>query len=173
MALTSIDDLKATISRGNGLAAPNRFNVHMVPPRGIAADLHEFTILCENASFPGKQIATADYGLLRQTEKIPIGYLNEEVTFTFLLTNQYSMKAIFESWLSEVIDFNRYRVAYKTDYATTVKIEQLDRDNKVVYTVDLLEAFPITLSAIGFDNAAENAVQKMTVTMAFTDYKVS
>lgn len=173
MAINSIDDLKATISSGNGLAVPNRFNVIMTPPRGIAADAEEFTILCENTSFPGKQILTADYGLLRQTEKIPTGYLNEEVTFTFLLTNQYSMKAIFESWLEEIIDMNRYRVAYKNDYSADVIIQQLDRENSVVYEVKLKEAFPITLSAIGFDNAAENSVQKLTVTMAFTDYEVS
>jgi len=173
MALNSINDLKAAISKGNGLAAPNRFNVMLTPPRGIASDIQEFTILCENASFPGKQILTADYGLLRQTEKIPIGYMNEEVTFTFLLTNQYSMKRIFESWLDKVLDMNRYRVAYKNEYSTDVTIEQLDRDNSAVYKVTLMEAFPITLSAIGFDNAAESSVQKMTVSMAFTDYKVN
>ena len=173
MALNSINDLKAAISRGNGLAATNRFNVIMTPTRGIASIPQEFTILCENASFPGKQILTADYGLLRQTEKMPTGYMNEEVVFTFLLTNQYSMKRIFESWLDTVLNVNRYRAAYKNDYSADVVIQQLDKENTVVYEVKLKEAFPITVSAIGFDNAAENSVQKMTVTMAFTDYEVN
>lgn len=171
MAIGSIDVLKATIAKGNGLAAPNRFNVFMQPPR-IAADTQEFTILCENASFPGKQITTADYALLRQSEKIPTGYMNEDVSFTFLLTNNYSMKAIFESWLSAIVNFDKYRVAYKSDYVTDVEIQQLDRNNEAVYTVRLKEAFPTTVSAIGFDSAAENAVQKLVVSMAFTDYEV-
>jgi len=111
--------------------------------------------------------------LLRQTEKMPTGYMNEEVVFTFLLTNQYSMKRIFESWLDTVLNVNRYRAAYKNDYSADVVIQQLDKENTVVYEVKLKEAFPITVSAIGFDNAAENSVQKMTVTMAFTDYEVN
>lgn len=172
MPINTINELKSAITKGNGLAAPNRFNVIMRPPVDMQIDTHEFTILCENASFPGKQITTADYGLLRQSEKIPTGYMNEDVVFTFLLTNHYDMKAIFESWLEKIVNFERYRVAYKNDYTVDVTIEQLDRENEPVYTVVLKEAFPTTISAIGFDNAAENAVQKLTVSMAFTDYEV-
>lgn len=172
MSINTINALKLVITQGNGLAVPNRFNVIMRPPGNVVVDVEEFTILCENASFPGKQITTADYGLLRQSEKIPTGYMNEDVVFTFLLTNSYSMKAIFESWLKMIVNFERYRVAYKDTYTVDVTIEQLDKENKPVYTVVLKEAFPTTVSAIGFDNAAENAIQKLTVSMAFTDYEV-
>jgi hypothetical protein len=83
------------------------------------------------------------------------------------------MKTIFESWLEAIVNFDKYRVAYKSDYVTDVEIQQLDRLNNPIYSVVLKEAFPTTVSAIGFDSAAENAVQKLVVSMAFTDYRYS
>jgi hypothetical protein len=174
MSFDSINDLKGYIQRGGGLAVTNRFRVMMSAPTGIdfGNDNREFTILCESAIIPGKQITTADYQFLRQPVKMVTSYMNEDVIFSFLLTNNYSIKNAFDKWIAAMISVEKYRAAYKDTYTTTVEICQLDKDNQPVYGVRLNEAFPITMNAITLDNTSENTIQKLYVTLAYTDYDI-
>jgi hypothetical protein len=114
----SINDLKSSIATHGGLAHTNRFAVYMAPPtaalfnldlqnilvslvsgnfkaRNLISDPRDITILCESCTLPGRQIMTLDYQTFRQPEKLPYGYINEDVTFSFLLTNDYYVKKLF------------------------------------------------------------------------------
>jgi Leu/Phe-tRNA-protein transferase len=174
MAFDSINDLKAYIQSGNGLAMTNRFQVTLSAPPGISFgnDMREFTVLCESAIIPGKQITTSDYQLLRQPIKMVTSYMNEDVIFSFLLTNNYSIKKAFDAWIEQMISVEKYRAKYKNQYTTSIQIYQLDKNNNPTYGVRLNEAFPITMNAVTLDNTAENAIQKLFVTLAYTDYEV-
>jgi Leu/Phe-tRNA-protein transferase len=134
--------------------------------------MREFTVLCESAIIPGKQITTSDYQLLRQPIKMVTSYMNEDVIFSFLLTNNYSIKKAFDAWIEQMISVEKYRAKYKNQYTTSIQIYQLDKNNNPTYGVRLNEAFPITMNAVTLDNTAENAIQKLFVTLAYTDYEV-
>lgn len=191
----TIGDIKSSIAKHGGVAHPNRFAVYMQPPAAsllnldvqgsiinalsgnfkagnLINDPRDMTILCESCSLPGRQIATLDYQSVRQSMKIPYGYFNEDVTFTFLLTNDYYIKKIFDRWTSAVIDFEQYRARYLEEYTTDVVVQQLNKENLPIYGVRLKRAYPITVNSIMLDNTAENAVQKLTVTMTFEDFIV-
>lgn len=191
----SINDLKAGIGKHGGLATPNRFAVYMQPPaasllnidlQNIAVSLvsgnfkpaslvndpRDVAILCESCSLPGKQILTMDYQLNKQSVKIPYGYLNEDVTFTFLLTNDYYMKKMFDKWSEATINFDRYRVKYHNEYTTDVVIQQLNKENLPVYGIKLRKAYPVTYNSVALDNTSENSIQRFMVTMTFEEYVV-
>lgn len=190
----SINDIKSAIGKHGGVAHPNRFAVYMHPPQAsllnldvqgalinaisgtfkasnLINDPRDMALLCESCNFPGRQITTLDYQSIRQSIKMPYGYFNDEVTFTFLLTNDFYIKKIFEKWAGSVIDFDKYRVRYQNEYTTDVVIQQLNKENLPIYGVRLKKAYPITMNSIPLDNTAENAIQKMTVTMAFEDFE--
>jgi hypothetical protein len=170
--MSSIEDLKAQLIKRSGPAHQNRFKlVATLPPavRSISNG-EDLSILCENCILPGRQINTFDYQLLRQSIKVPNGYINEDVSFTFLLTNDYYVKKIFDLWASSTINFSNYRAKYLENYAGTFEIWQLDKDDKQIYGVRLTNAFPISLTAITLDNNAENTLQKFTVTVAYEDF---
>ena len=174
---TSINDLKSVISKRGGAAAQDRFKIEVTPPSAVAGDTRDFTLLCESCALPSRQILTADYQSIRQAQKIAMGYLNEEVTFNFIMTNDYVVRSIFDQWASQVINFDSYRAGYQGDYGGTINIYQLAKassgdDDKVVYGVRLKKAFPTTFSSIVLDNNAANTVQKYSVTVAYEDYEV-
>jgi hypothetical protein len=89
---------------------------------------------------------------------------------SFLLTNDYYMKRLFDSWLSGIVDVEKYRVGYKKDFTTDVIIQQLNHKNIPVYSVRLENAFPVTVSAVSLDNNSENTIQKMSVTLSYDNY---
>lgn len=191
--MATIEDLKATISKKGGLARANRFNVIFTPPKQSLLNLNPETIissaisgnfsarnlinnprdinvLCSSISIPGRQISTLDYQAEKQTIKIPYGELHDDVTCTFLLTNDYYMKTVFDSWVGSIVDMDQYTVAYKRDITTDVIIQQLDEQNTPIYGVRLEGAFPTTIADIELSNDSENVVQSLSVSFSYDKY---
>jgi hypothetical protein len=191
----SINDLKASISKHGGLAQGNRFAIYMQPPAAsllnldlqgsiasavsgtfklgsLINDPRDMSLLCESCTLPGRQITTIEYQSVRQSNKVPYGYFNEDVTFTYLLTQDYYIKKIFDKWAEMVIDTKNYRARYQNEYATDVVIQQLNKKNIPIYGVRLKKAYPITVNEIALDNNAENTPQKLSVTMTYEDFVI-
>jgi hypothetical protein len=186
--MSSIDKLKSTISSRGGLAKANRFQVFFTPPQGsllsgglagllsggglksLINDPRDISLLCESVTLPGRQITTADYTADRQALKIPYSFINEDVTCSFLLTNDYYMKTLFDGWIEQVFDTESYRAKFKKDFTSDVVIQQLNSENIPVYGVKLENAFPTTITGITLDNNSESAVQKLSVTFSYDNY---
>tara|TARA_B100000212_G_scaffold321851_1_gene280741 strand:+ start:7 stop:687 length:681 start_codon:yes stop_codon:yes gene_type:complete len=155
---------------------------------GGGASPRELNILCSNATLPAKQILTNDRRIGMEFQKMAYGYAVDDVTMTFYLMNDYGIKDYFDSWRSTIIDENGMSSNYKNEYAKTVSIHQLRQPLKgfskqigpirfnaglgggSVYSVDLLEAFPIANSAIELNNDLDGLVQ-LTVTFAYTNWR--
>ena len=192
---TTIDDFKAVISRRSGLAPANRFAIFMSPPSQTLLNLdlqhaasnllsgnfgpgqfvndpRDVAILCESCSLPGRQIQTLDKQHMnyRQSIKIPQGYFNEDVNFTFHLTNDYHMKKLFDRWLDMIVNPESYHIAYKKNFVTDVTIQQLNQRNVPVYGIKLKNAFPVTVNTIELNNSSTET-QKLNVTMTYEDYE--
>jgi len=191
--MATIEDLKATISKKGGLARSNRFNVIFTPPkqsllnldpqtiissaisgnfsaRNLINDPRDINVLCSSVAIPGRQISTLDYQAEKQTIKISYGELHDDITCTFLLTNDYYMKTVFDSWVGSIVDMDQYAVAYKRDITTDVIIQQLDEQNTPIYGVRLEGAFPTTIADIELSNDNENTVQSLSVSFSYDKY---
>lgn len=191
--MSDIDKLKSTISKKGGLAKANRFNVMFTPPSGsllngnlqgaiasaisgnfsaknLINDPRDISLLCDSVSIPGKQISTLDVQTVKQLVKVPYGYLTDDVSLSFLLTNDYHMKTMFDAWINNIIDNDKYCVAYKKDIVTDVIIQQLDEQNTPIYGVKLEGAFPVTMSEIPLSNESENTISRLNVSFAYDRY---
>jgi len=93
---SSIENLKSEVVRRSGLANPNRFRAFINVPNYVKEggnfDMRSLNILCEAISFPGKQIETLDYSMYRNPLKIPTGFINDEVTIKFRLTEDFLLR---------------------------------------------------------------------------------
>lgn len=155
---------------------------------GGGASPRELNILCSNATMPAKQILTNDRRIGMEFQKIAYGYAVDDVSMTFYLMNDYGIKDYFDSWRSTIVDEFGQASNYKNEYAKTVTIHQLRQPLKgfskqvgpirfnaglgggTVYSVDLLDAFPIAASAIELNNELDGLVQ-LTVTFAYTNWR--
>ena len=165
--MASIEQLKSQISKGGGLARPNQFLVELP-----SADSRALNILCTRASLPGKQILTHDRRINMQFEKVAYGFAVDDVSLSFLLTNDYSAKDYFDNWRKKILDEETLTVKYKTEYQEYVRIHQLKRPifginrdvnigplgfnidlnigEDTVYSVELIDAFPTTTAGVEF-----------------------
>jgi hypothetical protein len=155
---------------------------------GGGASPIELNILCSNATMPAKQVLTNDRRIGMEFQKVAYGYAVDDVGMTFYLMNDYGIKDYFDSWRSTILDEFGQASNYKNEYAKTVTIHQLRQPLKgfskqvgpirfnaglgggSVYSVDLLEAFPIASSAIELNNELDGLVQ-LSVTFAYTNWR--
>ena len=190
----SIDTLKSTLNKRQGTAKANKFSIYMpLPlisinpgdrltnlasgggfnPMSLINDPRDISLLCESCSLPGRQITTADHITNIKATKKAYGYINDDVSFTFLLTGDYYLRQVFEDWQSQVINFKGGTINYKDDCVSTVTIQQLGADNIPIYTCNLRNAFPVNVSAVELSNTSENAIARITVTMAYDEWSDS
>ena len=186
----SIERLKSTISKKGGLAKANRFNVMFTPPtqslfnldlqgavssaisgnfsaNNFVNDPRDISILCDSVVIPGRQIATIDYQAHKQTVKIPYGYVEDEVSMGFLLTNDYYMKTVFDKWINTIVDPDKYCIAYKDEITCDVVIQQLDEQDVPIYGVMLENAYPTSMSEIALSNENASQIQKLNVSFTY------
>lgn len=192
---SEIDDLKGVFSKRQGAAQTNRFMIFMQPPSasllnldvnaaitgaisgdinlgGFINDPRDVSLLCESCTLPGRSITTIEKQNVKQAVKVPYSFLNEDVTFTFILTGDYYMRKMFDNWSNLVFDTQNYEMRYPDTYTTDVRISQLNKQNIPVYTIKLEKAYPTGINAISLDNTAENSIQKVTINMTYENFVV-
>ena len=192
---SEIDDLKGVFSKRQGAAQTNRFMIFMQPPSasllnldvnaaitgaisgdinlgGFINDPRDVSLLCESCTLPGRSITTIEKQNVKQAVKVPYSFLNEDVTFTFILTGDYYMRKMFDNWSNLVFDTQNYEMRYPESYTTDVRISQLNKQNIPIYTVKLEKAYPTGINAISLDNSAENSIQKVTINMTYENFVV-
>ena len=197
----SIDTLKSTINRRGGIARGNRFGVYVShPSKGMNSllnfnpsklisniisgdgvhlgdfiqDPRDMFLLCQSCTLSGKLISTVESGHNHHLSKKPYSAATDEVTMSFLLTNDYYVKKYFDMWQEMIIDtsHDHYKAMYKKDYVSDVTIQQLSTGNDIVpgYSIQLLNAYPIQVSAIELNNGSDGLLE-VTVTWEYDNFK--
>ena len=183
--MSTIEDLKAIVSRKGGLARPNQFLVELPPD---FFDTRVSNILCTNVQLPGKQILTHDRRINMEFEKVAYGYGVGDVNMTFLATNDHEVKKFFDRWKSSILDEESLTVGYKAEYQRPVKIHHLKKpifgiQGRIgpvsislnlgadsIYSLELKNAFPTTLGQIDLTNELDGIVQ-YNVQLSYTNWR--
>ena len=158
---------------------------------GGGASGRELNILCSNTTLPAKITLTSERRIGMEFQKIAYGYAVDDLSMTFYLMNDYGVKEYFDAWRNSAIPEdggNAFTSNYKSSYAKSITIHQLRQPLKgfsrqvgpirfglglgggSVYSVELLEAFPVSTSAIELNNELDGLVQ-LTVTFAYTNWR--
>jgi len=190
--MSSIDNLKSLVAKKGGVAPSNRFNVIFTPPSqsllnldpqaiigsiisgnfekdNLINDPRDISILCQSITLPGRNISTFDHEDFKQSNKFPYTFIDDDVTVSFLLTNDYYMRKMFDNWMSNIFSADNYIVGYKNNYAVDLIIQQLDEQNTPVYGTKLIKAFPTAIEGIELSQDGQDVV-KMSVTFAYDKF---
>lgn len=166
-----VQDLASRISERGGLARPNLFAVTFNGPASVNPDMFLVNAICESASLPGRAISTNEHTTTKHATKTPYTFINDDITLTFLVTNDFYIKNLFEKWMKHVINDEDGKIYYKSQYASDMTITILSLDGKMVHKVQLEKAFPIAFTAMELSNTSESQVMRFTVTMTYDNFK--
>ena len=129
---------------------------------------------CETAELPGKTIQTEDVKIYGPIFKVPYQTQYAETSFTFLCTNEFYERKLFDRWLEAIMptDTNnlRFPKGQNSRYLTQVTITQFDDLIKQIYAVNLIDAFPIGIAAQPL-NWSEEGFHRLTVQFAYQRFE--
>ena len=129
---------------------------------------------CETAELPGKTIQTEDVKIYGPIFKVPYQVQYAETSLTFLCTNEFYERKLFDRWLEAIMptDTNnlRFPKGNNSRYMTQITITQFDDVVKQIYAVNLIDAFPIGIAAQPL-SWAEEGFHRLTVQFAYQRYE--
>jgi hypothetical protein len=131
---------------------------------------------CESAELPGKTLQTHDARVYGPNFKVPYStQYAGDTTLTFLCTNEFYERKLFDNWLECImpLDTNNLRFARgeSTRYLTNIKIIQYDDFIKQIYAIELMDAFPISISSQPL-SWTDDGFHRVTVQFAFQKTRI-
>ena len=179
--MSTIDRLKSTLNKHDGVAIQNRFNVIFTPPsqsllnlnfesilssalsggfslKNLINDPRDISLLTEKVNMPGRKISTFQYGAYEQENSYPYDFIDDDCQMTFKGTNDMYIRRMFDNWIEGIYSTEGHVVGYKDDYAVDVVIQMLNVKNNPIYGVRLEKAYPISISGVDLNQDAQAPV---------------
>jgi hypothetical protein len=164
----NINDFKSSFQKD--LSRPHKFDVNIPIPLTLIPYIKSAKSLnyrCENAQLPGRTFATAEQKTYGPIEKYP--YLNTygDIDMTFIVDDDMTQKIFFDAWLNYINPLYNNNMRYKGDYSTVITVNQYDVTNQISYSVNLYDAYPISINQMDLDWSSDG-YHKLNVTFAYT-----
>jgi hypothetical protein len=131
---------------------------------------------CETAELPGKTLQTADVKVYGPTYKIPYQTQYQETTLTFICTNDFYERKLFEKWLLAIMPYDTNNLRFsndfenKTRYLTNITIMQYNESVKQIFAVELQDAFPVGMASQQL-SWSDDSFHRLSIQFSYKKYK--
>lgn len=130
---------------------------------------------CEAASLPGRTLQTHDVKVYGPTFKVPYQSQYGDMNLTFLCTNDFYERKLFERWIECIhpSDTNNLRFprGETTRYMTNIKVIQYDDFIKQIFAVELIDAYPLGVAPQNL-SWGDDGFHRLNVQFAYQKYRV-
>lgn len=165
----SITDFRASFQ--TDIAKPSKFDVNIPIPLSLIpyiSSAKSLTYRCESAQLPGRTFATVEQQIgSNPVEKYPHLSTFTDIDLTFIVDNDMQQKVFFDAWLNYINPQYNFNFRYKSDYSTVITINQYNSQNQIAYSINLYDAYPVSVNQLDLDWSAEG-YHKLVVTFAYT-----
>jgi len=165
----SINDFRSSFNKD--IARASRFDVSIPVPLTLIPYIQSarsLTYRCEATNLPGRTLATTEQKIgANPVEKYPYMSTYNDIDLTFIIDDDMQQRLFFDAWLNFIQPQSNYNMAYKGDYVTSITINQYDVTGSLSYSVNLIDAYPISMNQLDLDWSSD-APHKLNVTFAYT-----
>lgn len=173
MATGSISDFLSSFNKE--LARPHHFDVSVALPPNLGdykRSERALSLRCESTELPGRSLMTTSMKIYGVEEKFPYMSSYNDISLTFIVSDDMIEKKIFESWLNFIHPTATFNFKYKYEYARDMVITQYDLKKKMSYQVILKNAYPIAVNPLSLDWGSDG-YHKLNVTFVYDYWKSS
>lgn len=179
---TSVSDMRSFMAYllKNGYSKTNRYRVRFDLPnlrpvdwdyinRGIMsrAIIEGLMFQCESIDLPSANIEKMDVRIGTDLVPVPNDIGTDSIAITMRVSQDMWEKKFFDSWQSLIFDFASGMGCFPEDYLRNIIIEVLNMDDKVMYKLTLVDAYPVSMQSINLSHANESEYMKLQVNIAF------
>lgn len=121
---------------------------------------------CLNAEIPGRTLATTEINIHGPAYKNPNQSTYNEINLVLLCDDELNQKRFFEQWLDHINPKNSFTFKYRNSYTGKIRIIQFSDFEEKTHVVDLVEAYPISVSTLATDWGGKE-FHKVQVTITY------
>jgi hypothetical protein len=169
--MANITQFKSRLSGGGARA--NQFKVILQRfPSGADDVTDDLSFLCKSTVLPGQSItATVVDFRGRQIKLAGDSRAFEDWQMTIINDTTFNIRNSFEQWMEKINNMSTNGGATNPiDYQTDIIVQQLDRDENVLKTYTLINAFPVGLGEIAVSYDTNDTIEDFTVDFAYEYY---
>lgn len=160
---------------GAGGARPNQFRVFLNFPSYVTSRPNqEASLLVTGAAVPASNVNPTLIQYRGREVKLAGERVFDPWTVTIVNDTEFSLRRPLEEWMNGLNDrAENTGVLTAQDYQVDLAVEHLDRNDEILQTYILRDAFPINLSEIALQYAQNDIIEEFTVTFQFQHYDVA
>ena len=167
-----IDDLKAKLTGGG--ARPNLFKATIDFPNYAGGNSELTSFLCKAAQMPSSVIGQIDVPFRGRQLKVAGDRTFENWTITVINEDNFEIRNAFERWANGINEHrNGTGILNPAEYQSDLIIEQLNRQNEVIKTINLRGAFPVNVAGIDLSYDTTDTIEEYTVEFAYQYWDAS
>jgi hypothetical protein len=162
MAILGVDDFKSKLKGGG--ARPNLFKVVMGFPAYAGGDVELTSFLCKGANLPASTMGNIPVGFRGRQIQIAGDRTFEPWTVTIINDTDFRIRSAMERWMNGINahSANTGRTN-PLDYQADMEVQQLDKDETILYRYKFKGAFPTNVSAIDLAYDTNDTVEEFSV----------
>ena len=138
--------------------------------QGAASELLEgdISLFCEEVQIPGMILSNKEFNVGAWTffRNTKVGFLGNEINFTFVTPNDWDLRGFFEQWIKECADTTSQELGYIDAVTTTIDIKALDLEDNVTKYWTLYEAMPKVLNLVPLSSGTTSAIRNTLIVSA-------
>ena len=141
----------------------------------LAGERDNFIFDIESCELPAKNVNAIDHRYYGNINKIAMNSTFIDMTLTFLLDEDQRVLDFFQTYLdlvtgnvrkAPVVSSTAFEPHYFDDYKSTVRIITYSKEGQKTRQVDLIDAYPITVSSTPL-NWGQTAIGRLSVTFTY------
>ena len=172
--MAKIDDFKANLIGGG--ARPNQFRVTITPPPGIAIglDVRRSSFLAKASNLPGQTLGEIPIPFRGRNIYIAGDREFETWSTTFINDTDFMVRNAIERWMNGINDMvENTGVSSPAEYQADLFVEQLDRDDTILKTYIMRNAYPLSTPQIEVAADSTNTIEEFEVTWRYQHFESS
>lgn len=168
----SISEFKAAL--GAGGLRPNQFLVTMNWPGAVGNPGGNQNFLISSASLPAANVDPTIIQYRGRDLKLAGERVFDPWTITVVNSTDMKIRSYFEKWSNLMNDYETNGgVTAPGGYMVDLIVDQLDRNDEIIRTYTLYNAWPSVVSEIGLSHNASNVISEFTVTLQYSHFLVA
>ena len=164
MALGSVDEFKSRLTGGG--ARGNLFQITLANPRGglgVELDVDFASFMCEGGQLPASTVGTIEIPFRGRRLKVAGDRTFDPWSITVINDTEFKVRDQMEVWMNAIANHaDAGGVQNPELYFADLKVEQFDRDERVIKAYTFKDAWPSSVSAIEL-SYADDQIERFTI----------
>lgn len=172
-----LQEFVASIGK-RGFAKPSLFRAEItrIPQalesiNGMSEALRDLPLFIETGEMPGTQVLTQELRHYDLTQKFAYMKAHDDLNIQIRMDRDFIFKRFFDEWVNAIYNPATGDSYYKSQYAGTVQIFQMNERGASSYGIELEDAFPTQIGqvSLGWDQSGNYI--RLPVTLTFRRMK--